>query len=219
MRAKAFIAFLIILFILPSATFALELEGVQIVPFGGCLIINAEPVEVSSEPNPVKWVFGASVPMTFTDIFYFEPGLRFYGTTVTLTSDNKAVPAAEETFNRVWVLNCELRPELGAIFSIAPSMELGVTGAPQFTFRIPVGSFDNAGELGYPGLVSQYYYSAGRFLGTYFGGFFSWTFAEKSALRVKAGTNLPIYHIWDGDDAGFHDQLSIEAEIGMVFRF
>ena len=218
MKAGAIITVLLFLLILPSAAFALQLEGVQIIG-GRCIIINAEPAGVSDEPSPIVSMFGASVPMNFTDIFYFEPGLRLYGTTVTVTGDGKAVPAAVETLNRVTVLNLELRPELGAIFHVAEKISLGVTGAPQFTFRIPVTAYDDAEELEYPSLVGQYYHSAGRFFGIYLGGFFSWDFGERSTLRVKAGTNLPVYHIWDGDDAGFHDQLSIEPEIGMIFRF
>ena len=219
MRFRVIIIAVLLLIILPAAAFCFELEGIQIIPFGSAIIINAEPIETSDAPSPIVWMPGVSVPMRFTDIFYFEPGLRFYVTTVTAAADGTVVFAAEETANRLWVMNCELRPELGAIFHLNDAISLGVTGAPQFTFRFPIKPFDDAEELGYPALVNQYYYGAGRFLGLYLGGFFSWNFGENFTLRVKAGTNLPIYHLWDGDDAGFSNYLSIEPEIGMVFRF
>ena len=176
-------------------------------------------MEISPSPGEVASMFGISVPMTFTEILYFEPGLRFYSTTVVLDSDYKPVPAAIETRNRISVLDCELRPEIGAVFNITDKIMLGVTGAPVFTFRFPVFAYDEAAATEQKTVVREYYFSAARFLGFYAGGLFSWTFAENSALRLKIGTNLPVYHIWDAEEIAFYDQLMIEPEFGFVFRF
>jgi len=218
LRIGIFITIIIILLLFPAAVFAVDVEGIQF-SFGNAIILNAEPVEVSPAPTVVAPMLGVAVPMTFTDILYFEPGLRFYTTIVTLTDDNKAVPAADETAGSVSVLNCELRPEIGAIFDIGETIAIGVTGAPVLTFRIPVNAEDEENGESHKTAVSEYYYGSARFLGFYAGGFFSWAFGGHSVLRLKAGTNLPVYHLWDGDDAGFYDQLVIEPEIGMVFRF
>lgn len=218
MKFQNITIFILILALIPSAVFAFELEGVQLIG-GPAVIFNAEPVENSPAPNPVILMLGASVPMTFTDILYFEPGLRFYSTRVVLDSTYKPVPAAIETRNRISVLNCELRPEVGAVFNITDNIMLGVTGAPVFTFRFPVIAYDDAVGTDQKKVVREYYFSAARFLGFYAGGMFSWTFAEDTALRLKIGTNLPVYHIWDGEEIAFYDQLMIEPEMGIVFRF
>ena len=217
-RLRLLFFILVTTLIIPATAAAFELQGIHI-NAGKTFILNAEPIEVSPAPLPVVSTAGVSVPMKFNSILYFEPGLRFYGTNVILSAENKAVPAAEETKNRVFVLNCELRPEIGALFELGESISLGVTGAPQFTFRVPVKGFDDAETGEHKTTVRDYYFSRARFLGIYAGGLFSWNINENTAFRLKAGTNLPIYHIWDGDDSGFHDQLSIAAELGIVFRF
>jgi hypothetical protein len=208
----------IFLLLLPSVIFAFDLEGIQLIG-GKAVILNAEPVETSTSPGEAATMFGVSVPMTFTDLLYFEPGLRLYSTTVVLDSDYKPVPAAIETMNRISVLNFELRPEVGAVFNLTEHLMLGVTGAPVFTFRFPIIAYDDAADSDDKTVVREYYFSAARFLGFYAGGLLSWNFAENYALRLKIGTNLPVYHIWDDEDIAFYDQLMIEPEIGIVFRF
>ncbi len=207
--------------IFPAAVFSFNLEGIAI-NAGNAIILNGESIDISPAPAVAAPMFGVSVPMTFTDILYFEPGLRVYSTSVILAvledSTYKPVPAAIETANRMGVLNIELRPETGAVFNIGNSIMLGVTGAPVFTFRFPLTAYEDAVDAEHRAIARQYYFSAARFLGFYAGGFFSWSYGENTALRVKVGTNLPVYHIWDGDVAGFHDQLIIEPEIGIVWR-
>ena len=214
-------ALVLLILIIPVTVFAVEVEGVQILA-GPAFIFNGETVENSPAPPPMPFLSGISVPMTFTEVLYFEPGLRLYGTKVALiTKDDvyKAVPAAIETADRVHVLNIELRPEIGAVFNLNENIMLGVTGAPVLTFRFAYEAFDDAEDGEDMSIVNQYYLSAVRYLSIYAGGFFSWGFADNMALRLKVGTTLPVYHIWDGDDVGFYDQLSIEPEIGFVFRF
>ena len=217
---RACVLFLAVLFF-PAAASAFELDGITAVA-GKTIILNAEPVTLSAGPAPVASMLGITVPMRFTEIFYFEPGLRVYGTKVELIEKDgvyKAVPAALETGDRNNVLNFELRPELGALFRPWEKITFGVTGAPVFTFRFPGTAFDDAEELGYPEIVRRYYFSKLRFLGIYAGGFMGWDFGKNTSLILKAGTNLPVYHIWDGDTAGFYDQLAIQPELGFHWRF
>ncbi|MDC7226214.1 MAG: hypothetical protein PQJ61_05575 [Spirochaetales bacterium] len=223
MRFRVLFSF-ILLAAIPSAGFSADfnadLEGVELI-VGNAIILNAEDVSVSDAPSPIKAFFGVSVPMTFTDIFYFEPGFRVYSTYVTLETvdgEFKAVPAAVDTVDRMSVFNCEIRPELGAIFHLNEKISMGITGAPVFTLRFPLTAYDEA-DSDDKATIREYYYSNARFLGLWAGGFFSWSFGESTTLRLKAGTNLPVYHLWDGDDAAFYDQMIIEPEIGFVFRF
>ncbi len=221
MTIRATIIFLF-LFVTASLGFAFDLEGVELV-LGEAVILNGEPVETSPVSLLVSPVLGASVPMRFTDMLYFEPGLRVYGfdqsVIYILDTDGKPVPAARETRNRIEVINFEIRPEIGAIFDLSEKISLGITVAPEITFRLPFAAYDDALGSDQPDTVLNYFLSDGRFFGAYAGGFFSWNFGEGNTFRLKAGTNLPVYHIWDGNDAGFHDQMVLEPEIGFIFLF
>ena len=216
------IVVVLLFFSFPFSLSAFQFEGLTAAA-GTSVILNAEPVDVSPAPAVTASVFGISASMLFTDVFYFEPGLRFYGTRVILVTkdDNtyKAVPAAIETRDRMGVLNIEFRPELGAQFRPNDSILLGLTAAPVFTFRLPITSYDDAAALGSPAIVREYYFSKARFFGLYAGLFFGWNFGENTSFIIKAGTNVPIYHFWDGDSAAFYDQLAIQPEIGMRWRF
>lgn len=215
---------LIILFItaVPLAGFSFDLEGASFIG-GNAIILNAEPVEISPAPGVWTGFSGVSVPMLFTNIFFFEPGLRLYGTRVILAETDlglyKAVPAALETENRMWVLNIDIRPELGVQFRPGEKIFLGITAAPAITLRFPLLSYDDASELGHPGIIRQYYFSKVRYLSLYAGAFFGWRFSENNSLIIKAGTNLPVYHLWDEDPAAFYDQLAIMPEIAIRKRF
>jgi len=213
---KSILIFCII--ITPQLLSAYELEGLQF-NMGNALILNAEPVSVSPAPSQTAALLGVSVPMRFTDIFYFEPGLRFFAMNVLLyQATYKPVPAAIETKDRVAVLGCEVRPEVGAVFDIAEGLELGITGAPVFMLRFPITAYDDAGETEKTAIQS-YYFSSARFLSLYVGGFLTWDFSENAALKIKIGTDLPVYHFWDGEDIAFYDQLIFTPELALLWRF
>lgn len=211
--------FIIFIFVSPQLLFAFELTGIQL-NIGTSMIFNAEDVSVSSAPSPVAAeLLGVSVPMQFSDILYFEPGLRFFAMNVYLDPTTyKPVPAAIETADRVSVLGCELRPELGAIFHVGEGLELGVTGAPAFLFRFPITAYDAAGDTE-KSVIFQYYLSSLRFVDLYVGGFFTWNFSEDTAIKIKVGTDLPVYHLWDGEVVAFYDQLRVTPEISLLWRF
>ncbi|MBI9107279.1 MAG: hypothetical protein JEZ04_11100 [Spirochaetales bacterium] len=206
------------LIIIPQLLTAFSLEGIQF-NTGNAIILNAEDVSISPAPTQSAALLGVSVPMMFTDILYFEPGIRLYAFNVILEATKyKPVPAAVETRDRVSVLGCEIRPEIGAVFKISESIELGVTGAPVVLLRFPIQANDDAGDEEKTTILN-YYFSSLRFLSFYTGGFFTWNFSENIALKLKIGTDIPIYHIWDGEVIAFYDQMIIVPELCFFWRF
>ncbi len=216
------LALFLTIFILPLSLSAIDfdVEGISVF-VGKAVILNGEESSVSAAPHPVETLVGVSFPMSIGPRLYLDPGLRFYGTTAAVVNKGgkyKLVPAPIEGNNRMWVLNIELRPEIGALFRLNDVICFGVTGAPVFTFRLPVFSYDSAAELGYPAIAAGYYLGAARFLGIYAGGSFCWDFSESFSLLIRVGTNLPVYRLWDGDEAAFYDQLIISPELGFTIR-
>ncbi|MDC7124400.1 MAG: hypothetical protein PQJ46_02455, partial [Spirochaetales bacterium] len=170
-------------------------------------------------PGLITQFFGVSVPMMFNSVLYFEPGIRLYASNVVLDSDNRAVLSAVETAYRISLLNCEIRPEIGALFNLSDKISLGITGAPLFTFRIPIVAHDYDDGSEAMSTVGQYFLAKARFLSLYAGGLLVWHATEKVSLEVKLGTSLPFYHFWDGEDSAFYNWLSIEPEVGFIFSF
>ena len=202
----------------PQFLSALEIEGLQF-SMGSAIILNAEDVSVSPAPSQTASLLGVSLPMKFTDIFYFEPGLRIFAMNVILDpATYKPVPAAIETKDRISVLGCEIRPEFGALFKLNEGLEIGVTGAPVVMLRFPMQAFDGAGDTEKTAVLN-YYFSSLRFIDLYVGGFLSWNFSENAALRIKIGTDLPVYHLWDGETIAFYDQMRITPEFALLWRF
>lgn len=217
LRKLSLIIFIIVIpQLLPALD--LDLEGIQF-NSGTAIILNAEDITVSPAPFQVCSLLGVSVPMKFGDVLYFEPGLRIFFMNVLLDSDTyKPVPAAIETKDRISVINIEIRQEIGAEFDISETMHFGLTGAPNIMLRFPLTAFDDAGETEKTAVL-EYYFSSLRFLDIYAGVFWAWDFADNMVLKLKAGTDIPIYHIWDGDDADFYDQMRITPELSFLWRF
>jgi hypothetical protein len=84
--------------------------------------------------------------------------------------------------------------------------------------RFPFAPHDASGEAEMS-IVGNYYFGSARFLALYAGGFFTWYAAENTALRLKIGTDLPVYHLWDGAGDAFYDQLTITPELGIIWKF
>ena len=218
---KTVLLLITLLILVPGFVCAFELQGLQF-GLGNVVVLNAEPVTVSPAPSPSAAMLGFSVPMMITDLFYFEPGLRVFALNVVLNVQEsgtyKPVPAAIETPDRIGVLAMELRPEFGLLFSPDSSIDLGVTIAPVVMMKFPLTATDSAGETEMTA-VREYYFSGGRYLNLYAGAFFGWNVYDDLSLRIKVGTDLPIYHLWDGEEIAFYDQMMIMPEISLLWRF
>ena len=179
--------------------------------------MNAEPVTSSSAPSPTASLIGVSFPMTVGDILYLEPGIRTFAFNVVLNDKNKPVPAAIETANRIGILGLEIRPEIGMIFKPDESMSFGFSVAPSVILRFPIVATGSAGATEM-NTVRDYYFSKARYFNIYGGAFFGYSFYENLDFKVKLGTNFPVYHLWDGEQIAFYDQLLITPEIALVWR-
>ncbi len=222
----SFLFILLLFLILPSGIIYAEAEilpgfdimGITVTGSGSFVFNSETDANISSAASPfIIYPAGISVPMRIGELFYLDPGIRFYFPYTVIFSDDvsRPVPATREDADRIEILAIDIRPEAGVIFPLSEDFELGVTGAPSLLFRLPLIGYDNAGDD--VALVRQYYLAKARFLSLYTGGFFNWNFSDSYILNIKAGTDLPFYNLWDGSGTAFYDQLKINLEIG--FRF
>ena len=210
------IGFLLIIQLIISFSLAgMDIKGIE-TRIG--LVSYGYTGETRYTSSPLKESLGAALPMVLNEKYEFRPELTlFYFDYVWDSESERAVPAAIETADRISVFHFFVSPAFSRLFPLDEKIVLGISASPSFLFRLPLIASDNGED--YRRDISGYLYSAGRFFYPSFGGFFRWQFAEKTALDVSAGICLPLFHLWDGSEEPFNDQMIINFNAGFLFSF
>ncbi len=196
-------------FLLPS----LEIVGIE-GRIGGILYGYAG--EERNTASPLKQSFSISVLMDLAKHFEFQPELTlFYFDYVWDSSEERAVPAAIETADRISVFHFLINPVFTLKIPLDEKIFFGITMTPSLLFRLPLSAADNGNE--YRGEISEYLYSDLRFFYPALGGLFRWRFSTNTAFSVSASCYIPLFNVWDGSSEAFVDQIMVTGSAGFLF--
>jgi hypothetical protein len=241
-KALSFILFLM----LPASApvvFGLDLPGIDI--SGGPLWIgngagiersytdengdtvrNDNPAtEPEGGPSPLLMAGGVGLPLEFTDLLSLEPELSFFGTQYQLADQAatdgstvpKAVPTEIEYAASLWVLTVMVNVPFRLTFHPVDKISLGGGIHTALLFRIPT--------LGWGGddldraSIAAYFYKKLRFYYPGAGFFLNWKFSERLGFHFRLAALFPIFHLWDGENIKFYDQLMLLGRVGLRFYF
>jgi hypothetical protein len=212
MKAKVLAAAFFALFAAASApALSLDLDI-----NAGLLFIGSTGTVVA--PSPLLPCIGVSFPISFSGIFFIEPGIDFYGLYYEWTG-TRAVPTAVESNAGFFTLAALLSFQAGVRFPVGKALELGGSAGVDFLSRFPI-ELENNSSASVEGRAPSfaYFYSMWRALYPETRMYIKWKVKESNALLFYARAMYPVFHLWDGEALPFLDQLMISAGIGFTIR-
>lgn len=179
---------------------------------GVFLMLNADE---DSAPHPFMPTIGASFNIIPDEKpLLLETGMLLFGTQY-IWSGDRAVPAEIEAANSILMLGIILEIRVGYLFTLSDKFKIGLTGGLANVFRFPLKAYDNGDR--YLGDVLSFLMA--RFLYHEFEVTFRWKLKDKLGLSFGIRYLLPLFHIWDGEDLPFYDQMMFQTIIGLQFHF
>jgi hypothetical protein len=163
-----------------------------------------------SAPSPLLGVVGGGIRFRLSDVLLFAPEIGFYGAEY-FYREGKAYPAEIEYKDAVGVLGILIDPLLYYQYPVRNNLTLNGGFGPAFSFKIPLIPHGDAPS----GEVGGYFLESARFLYLEARGSLEWKFTEALGLTVRLRTLLPVFHLWDGENVPFYDQLFFGGGIGL----
>ena len=211
------LALAVMLLAVPLGAFALTLTQVTLEP--GLLVIGNTD-EPSTGPTPILLTqsLGASFPLAIAGPFFLEPSASLFGTWYEYTG-TRAVPGARESGDSFFVLGTLLAVRAGAAFPVSSKVSLGGALGLDLLVRIPLDlesgaaarTDDRRASLGY-------FYGMARFLYPETSLFCAWRLTERFGLTFTVRAMHPVFHLWDGENLSYLDQLMIAGQVGFTYR-
>lgn len=199
-----------------ASLFCIPFSSVDII--GGVLWIgNGErPDETTGAPSPIDQEIGVSMPLQLSPYFVIDPGIYYYG--LEYGYDEGPRPRPVQIENReMYVMNWIADVSLLAPFNITDVLTISPGVSVSSVFRIPLitapGEEDSSSEM------NSYFYGNTRY---FFPGVcvkLNWRFSKKFGFIAKAGTRLPVFHLWDGESVPFYDQMHAYLDLGFSYSF
>ncbi len=203
-------ASVVLLLLAASGARALSVKTVDI--DGGLMWIGNSSSE--GAPSPVLSTIGVALPMYLTSRLSIAPELDFFGTQYQLSSDGtRAIPTEIETGSQVWCAIFLLDFPVRYDFPLSKILTLGVGASPSLLLRVPVFPYGSGQDE--EGTMLSYFYGLGRFFYPTAESYLDYQILPKVAVEIRLKAFIPLFHLWDGEDLPFWDQLMIAGNVGL----
>jgi hypothetical protein len=198
----------------PSA-FGFSLRGVDVNP-GLIMVFATDPL---AAPSPIVATIGASMPIDISDLFFVEPAIDIFGVNYSY-ADVRAVPATIEAADGFFTACILIGAQAGARFTLTEVLEIGGTVGADVLVRFPMEFVNNSeASLEDRDPAMAYFYGALRFIYPETRVFLRWQVVEQIGLVFSVRALYPVFHLWDGENLPFLDQLMIAGSLGFSIRF
>ncbi|MQY76699.1 MAG: hypothetical protein GH155_03630 [Spirochaeta sp.] len=172
-------------------------------------LINSDQ---DSAPSPLMPTLGFSRPFWKRGIFTLDGGALFFGTYYQYQND-RALPAEIEHRDFL-VLASLVDARIGPEFIINNRLKAGGGLGLALFIRLPIPLFDDIKDDFTP-LLGYFY--AGRFVYPETEIYTAWKLNDKLELKTSIRVLFPIFHLWDGEELPFVDQMLISGLIGIRY--
>ncbi len=206
--AFLFISACLLFFAAPAPVSALEYIQIDA---GLAYLVNSEQ---DSAPAPLMPSVGIVLPWRALGKWPLEYGFLTFGTYYRLAA-GRALPAELEQRD-FWVQGILASLRLGPEFMLGEKVSLGLKGGVSLLLRVPVPLFDDA--TGDWGDLAMYFYQKLRFIYPEAGLSATLPLQERLSLRLSVRAYFPLFHLWDGEDTPFTDQLLAGLLLGFLIK-
>jgi hypothetical protein len=198
----------------PSA-FGISLRGVDVNP-GLVMVFTTDPL---AAPSPIAATIGASMPIDITELFFVEPAIDIFGVNYRYT-DVRAVPATIEAGDGFFTACILIGALAGARFPLTEVLEIGGTAGVDILVRFPLELVNTSTEsVADRDPAVAYFYGGPRFIYPETRVFLRWQVVKQLGLVFSVRALYPVFHLWDGENLPFLDQLIIAGCLGFSIRF
>ncbi len=173
------------------------------------LLINTDQ---DSAPSPLLPAIGFSRPFWQRGIYTLNGGVLFFGTYYQY-QDNRALPAELEHRDFL-VLASLVDARIGPEFIINERLKAGAGLGLALFIRLPIPLFDDIKDDFAP-LLGYFY--GGRFAYPETEIYAAWKLHDKFEIKTSIRVLYPIFHLWDGENLPFIDQMLISGLIGIRY--
>ena len=132
-----------------------------------------------------------------------------YSTTGEDDATGRFAPAEIERANSLWVLGVLLDTRFGYAFELSDTLRLGGAAGLALVFRLPLIAFEDAGQY----QADAFSYFLIRFLYPEIEIALHWDLLKDIGISFALRGLFPLFHIWDGEDVLFVDQLIIMGNL------
>ena len=200
---------LILLFLLPVVpSSGLSWLGIDT---GLILLINTDQ---DSAPSPLLNTLGVSIPFLGGDNpLYWEASLLFFNThyqhSIGANGMDRFTPAEIEKADSLWTLGLILDTRFGYALKLGDTVRIGGAAGLAAVFRLPLIAIEQGGE--YQGPAMSYFLT--RFLYPELEIAVHWDILKSMGLAIAVRGLFPLFHIWDGENLPFFDQMMIMGNL------
>ncbi len=209
MKAKVVIMALA-LALVPAFAFPYTLTELDI--NAGLLFIGSAPPAGYGTASPITQTLGVSFLLESDGPWFLIPSIEFLGTYYEWTG-SRAVPTGYEVGTGVLTFGSLLSLQAGVFYPVTKGLEVGGAVGLAAFLRFPAESQNSAADTG-SGLT--YFYGEGRFLYPEASLFTKWHVADGVTLVFTLRGTYPIFHLWDGENLPFYDQLLAGFDLGFA---
>ena len=171
-----------------------------------------------SAPSPVLRTIGANIPLFRSGLFVISTGLQFWGSYYAYNGQ-RALPQEMEAPGDLWnwILASMLDSRFGLEYPFNEKLTIGSDAGLSFLLRFPIVSSEAANPDRLP--VMQYFFSKGRFLYPETSIYLIWNVYKKVGVSFTVKSYYPVFHLWDGENLPFYDELLITGLLSFIIRF
>ncbi len=209
MKAKVILPALALAFA-PGFAFALTLTELDV--NAGLLFIGSAPPQASG----ITQTLGASLLIRTDGPLFLVPSIDLLGTYYDTSGTRAVLAAASSESGTSFVTGGALLGlQAGMVYPVATDLEMGGALGLDLFLRFPLELQNTAADTR-DGLA--YFYGSGRFIFPEARFITRWNVTEGVALVFTLRGMFPVFHIWDGENLPFYDQLLAALDLGFVIR-
>lgn len=173
--------------------------------------------DTDSAPSPILRTLGFHIPVFRKNLFVISTGMLFWGNYYAYNGA-RALPQEMEAPGDLWnwTLASMIDSKFGIEYPFNDTLTAGSDLGLSFLLRFPIVSSKNAGADSIS--VLKYFFSAGRFFYPETSIYLIWKLSKGWAVSFTATSYYPVFHLWDGGNLPFYDQLLLTGLLSFIIK-
>ena len=173
--------------------------------------------DTDSAPSPILSTLGVHIPVFRRNLFVISTGILFWGNYYAYNG-LRALPQEMEAPGDLWnwTLASMIDSKFGIEYPFNDTLTIGSDLGLSFLLRFPIVSSKKAGADS--ASVLKYFFSAGRFFYPETSIYLIWNRFKRWSVAFTVTSYYPVFHLWDGENLPFYDQLLVTGLLSFIIK-